>query len=134
MNYCNDYFFIWQSKAKAEKNQLLGQWENVNSCQLCKVEKLFFEPPPKFCSPCGARIKKNAPYYSGTITESGPYYFCLPCYNESRSDSVLVDSIQFLKSKLEKKRNNDEFEEAVSISVSLFPGFILIVMHLFSAH
>jgi hypothetical protein len=45
-----------------------------------------------------------------------------------------VDSIQFLKSKLEKKRNNDEFEEAVSISVSLFPGFILIVMHLFSAH
>ncbi|KAG0516051.1 hypothetical protein BDA96_10G329800 [Sorghum bicolor] len=104
--------WVGQSKAKAEKNQLLGQWENVNSCQLCKVEKLFFEPPPKFCSPCGARIKKNAPYYSGTITESGPYYFCVPCYNESRSDSVLVDSIQFLKSKLEKKRNNDEFEEA----------------------
>ena len=103
----------------------------MNSCQLCKVEKLFFEPPPKYCSSCGARIKRNAPYYSGSITESGSYYFCVPCYSESRSDSILVNSIQLLKSKLAKKRNDDELEEAVSISVSLFPGCILIVMHSF---
>ncbi|PUZ59198.1 hypothetical protein GQ55_4G021300 [Panicum hallii var. hallii] len=104
--------WVGQSKAKAEKNQVIGHSENLNSCQLCKVEKLFFEPPPKYCSSCGARIKRNAPYYSGSITESGSYYFCVPCYSESRSDSILVNSIQLLKSKLAKKRNDDELEEA----------------------
>ncbi|RCV23088.1 hypothetical protein SETIT_4G271400v2 [Setaria italica] len=104
--------WVGQSKAKAEKNQVIGHSKNVNSCQLCKVEKLFFEPPPKYCSPCGARIKRNAPYYSDTVTESGPYYFCIPCYSESRSDSILVDNIQLLKSKLVKNRNDDELEEA----------------------
>ncbi|CAL4966502.1 unnamed protein product [Urochloa decumbens] len=104
--------WVGQSKAKAEKNQVIGYSENMNSCQLCKVEKLFFEPPPKYCSPCGARIKRNAPYYSGPVTESGSYYSCVPCYSESRGDSILVDNIQLLKSKLVKKRNDDELEEA----------------------
>ncbi|KAG2608387.1 hypothetical protein PVAP13_4NG316600 [Panicum virgatum] len=104
--------WVGQSKAKAEKNQVIGHSENLNSCQLCKVEKLFFEPPPKYCSSCGARIKRNAPYYSGSITESGSYYFCVPCYSESRSESILVNNIQLLKTKLAKKRNDDELEEA----------------------
>ncbi|TVU07671.1 hypothetical protein EJB05_41036 [Eragrostis curvula] len=104
--------WVGQSKAKAEKNQAIGHSGNENACQLCKVERLTFEPPPIYCSPCGSRIKRNAPYYVGTISESGRYNFCAPCYNESRIDSIFVDSIQFLKSKLEKKRNNDELEEA----------------------
>ncbi|KAF8689726.1 hypothetical protein HU200_041676 [Digitaria exilis] len=103
--------WVGQSKAKAEKYQAMGHSENLNSCQLCKVEKLFFEPPPKYCSPCGVRIKRNAPYYSATITERGPYSFCSHCYNESRSDSILVDNTQLPKSKLVKKRNDDELEE-----------------------
>jgi len=42
-----------------------------------------------------------------------------------------VNNIQLLKTKLAKKRNDDELEEAVSISVSLFPGCILIVYAFF---
>uniref|UniRef100_A0A0A9TUP9 histone acetyltransferase n=1 Tax=Arundo donax TaxID=35708 RepID=A0A0A9TUP9_ARUDO len=103
--------WVGQSKVKAEKNQAIGHSENENSCQLCKVERLTLEPPPIYCSPCGARIKRNAPYYIGTISESR-HYFCVPCYNGSRNDSVFVDSIQFLKSKLEKRRNDGELEEA----------------------
>ncbi|XP_062229754.1 probable histone acetyltransferase HAC-like 1 [Phragmites australis] len=103
--------WVGQSKAKAEKKQAIGHSESENLCQLCKVERLTFEPPPIYCSPCGARIKLNAPYYIGTINYRH-YYFCVPCYNESRSDSILVDSIQLLKSKLEKRRNDDELEEA----------------------
>ncbi|KAH9615481.1 hypothetical protein KSS87_003178, partial [Heliosperma pusillum] len=56
--------WVGQSKAKAEKNQAMEQTMSENSCQLCAVEKLSFEPPPIYCTPCGARIKRNAMYYT----------------------------------------------------------------------
>ncbi|KAG9141278.1 hypothetical protein Leryth_001754 [Lithospermum erythrorhizon] len=57
--------WVGQSKAKAEKNQAMEHSMSENSCQLCAVEKVTFEPPPIYCSPCGARIKKrNAMYYT----------------------------------------------------------------------
>ncbi|GJN18950.1 hypothetical protein PR202_gb06170 [Eleusine coracana subsp. coracana] len=102
--------WVGQSKAKAEKNQAIGHSENENSCQLCRVEKLTFEPPPIYCSPCGARIKRNAPFY--TIgTGDTRHYFCIPCYNESRGETIEVEGQAFLKAKLEKKRNDEETEE-----------------------
>ena len=105
---------IWQSKAKAEKNQAIGHSENENSCQLCRVEKLTFEPPPIYCSPCGARIKRNAPYYT-VGTGDTRHFFCIPCYNESRGETIEVEGQTFLKAKLEKKRNDEETEEWVSL-------------------
>nr|CAB3445535.1 unnamed protein product [Digitaria exilis] len=102
--------WVGQSKAKAEKNQAIGHSENENSCQLCRVEKLTFEPPPIYCSPCGARIKRNAPYYT-VGTGDTRHYFCIPCYNESRGETIEVEGQAFLKAKLEKKRNDEETEE-----------------------
>ncbi|EEE56266.1 hypothetical protein OsJ_05304 [Oryza sativa Japonica Group] len=102
--------WVGQSKAKAEKNQLMGHNENENSCQLCKVEKLTFEPPPIYCSPCGARIKRNAPYYT-VGTGDTRHFFCIPCYNESRGDTIEVEGQNFLKARFEKKRNDEETEE-----------------------
>lgn len=81
------------------------------------MEKLTFEPPPIYCSPCGARIKRNAPYYT-VGTGDTRHYFCIPCYNESRGETIEVEGQAFLKAKLEKKRNDEETEEWVS---SLFP-------------
>lgn len=102
--------WVGQSKAKAEKNQLMVSSENENSCQLCKVEKLTFEPPPIYCSPCGARIKRNAPYYT-VGTGDTRHFFCIPCYNESRGDTIEVEGQNFLKARFEKKRNDEETEE-----------------------
>ncbi|CAM0947061.1 unnamed protein product [Alopecurus aequalis] len=102
--------WVGQSKAKAEKNQLMVSSENENSCQLCKVEKLTFEPPPIYCSPCGARIKRNAPYYT-VGTGDTRHFFCIPCYNESRGDSIEVEGTNFPKARFEKKRNDEETEE-----------------------
>ncbi|KAL6603524.1 hypothetical protein ACP70R_043885 [Stipagrostis hirtigluma subsp. patula] len=102
--------WVGQSKAKSEKNQAIVHSGNENSCQLCKVERLTFEPQPIYCSPCGARIKRNAPYYTGFINEVR-HHFCVPCYSESRSDSIFVDGIQLLKSKLERRKNDYELEE-----------------------
>ena len=114
---------IWQSKAKAEKNQAIGHSENENSCQLCRVEKLTFEPPPIYCSPCGARIKRNAPYYT-VGTGDTRHYFCIPCYNESRGETIEVDGQTFPKAKLEKKRNDEETEEWVSLQFHWYGGVI----------
>lgn len=85
---------------------------NENSCQLCAVETLTFEPPPIYCTPCGARIKRNFVYWTMQCGETR-HYFCAPCHNDSKSDSVMVDGHSYLKSRLEKRRNDEETEEPV---------------------
>nr|ASU54197.1 histone acetyltransferase [Hevea brasiliensis] len=102
--------WVGQSKAKAEKNQAMEQSMSENSCQLCAVEKLTFEPPPIYCTPCGARIKRNAMYYTVGAGDTR-HYFCIPCYNEARGDTIVVDGSAIPKAKLEKKKNDEETEE-----------------------
>ncbi|CAN4090415.1 unnamed protein product [Withania somnifera] len=102
--------WIGQSKAKAEKNQAMEHSMSENSCQLCAVEKLNFEPPPIYCSPCGARIKRNAMYYTIGAGDTR-HYFCIPCYNEARGDTIVVDGTTVLKARMEKKKNDEETEE-----------------------
>ncbi|KAK1355332.1 Histone acetyltransferase [Heracleum sosnowskyi] len=102
--------WVGQSKAKAEKNQAMEHSMSENSCQLCAVEKLNFEPPPIYCTPCGVRIKRNAMYYTIGVGESRQY-FCIPCYNETRGETISIDGTPCPKAKLEKKRNDQETEE-----------------------
>ncbi|KAK9757047.1 hypothetical protein RND81_01G137000 [Saponaria officinalis] len=102
--------WVGQSKAKAEKNQAMEQTMSENSCQLCAVEKLAFEPPPIYCTPCGARIKRNAMYYTAGGGDTR-HYFCIPCYNETRGDTIVVDGTAMAKGRMEKRKNDDETEE-----------------------
>ncbi|PKU59864.1 histone acetyltransferase HAC1 [Dendrobium catenatum] len=102
--------WVGQSKAKAEKNQAMERSMSENSCQLCAVEKLTFEPPPIYCTPCGARIKRNAMYYT-VGTGDTRHYFCIPCYNEARGDTIEAEGSTFPKLRLEKKKNDEETEE-----------------------
>ncbi|XP_022847823.1 histone acetyltransferase HAC1-like isoform X2 [Olea europaea var. sylvestris] len=102
--------WVGQSKAKAEKNQAMKNSMSENSCQLCAVEKLTFEPPPIYCTPCGARIKRNAMYYTNGAGDTR-HCFCIPCYNEARGDTIAVDGASVQKTKMEKKKNDEETEE-----------------------
>ncbi|KAF5451942.1 hypothetical protein F2P56_026995 [Juglans regia] len=102
--------WVGQSKAKAEKNQAMEHSMSENSCQLCAVEKLTFEPPPTYCTPCGARIKRNAMYYTMGAGDTR-HYFCIPCYNEARGDTIVADGTAIPKARLEKKKNDEETEE-----------------------
>jgi E1A/CREB-binding protein len=101
--------WVGQSKAKAEKNQAMERSMTENSCQLCAVEKLSFEPPPLYCT-CGARIKRNAMYYTIGAGETR-HYFCIPCFNDVRGDTITVDRMTFKKAMVEKKKNDEETEE-----------------------
>ncbi|KAG5392416.1 hypothetical protein IGI04_022379 [Brassica rapa subsp. trilocularis] len=99
-----------KNKVNAEKNQAMENSMNENSCQLCAVEKLTFEPPPIYCTPCGARIKRNAMYYT-VVSGEHRHYFCIPCYNGSRGDTILAEGTSMPKARLEKKTNDEETEE-----------------------
>ncbi|KAK6134971.1 hypothetical protein DH2020_031255 [Rehmannia glutinosa] len=102
--------WVGQSRAKAERNQAMEHLMSENSCQLCAVEKLTFEPPPIYCTPCGARIKRNAMYYTVGAGETR-HCFCIPCYNEARGDTIVVDGTTIPKARVEKKKNDEETEE-----------------------
>ncbi|KAJ4886470.1 Histone acetyltransferase HAC5 [Raphanus sativus] len=102
--------WVGQSKTKAEKNKAMGLTMSENSCQLCAVERLAFEPTPIYCTPCGARIKRNAMHYTVVSGESR-HYVCIPCYNEARTNTVSVDGTLVPKSRFEKKKNDEEVEE-----------------------
>ncbi|CAK7339773.1 unnamed protein product [Dovyalis caffra] len=80
------------------------------SCQLCAVGKLTFEPPPIYCTPCGARVKRNAMYYT-MGTGDTRHYFCIPCYKEASGDTIVADGTAISKARLEKKKNDEETEE-----------------------
>jgi len=103
--------WVGQSKAKAEKNQAMENQMHEGACPLCAVEKLTFEPPPIYCTACGARIKRNA-YYHTTGSGDTRHYFCVPCYNDVRTENVEMEGQTYPKSRLEKRRNDEETEEA----------------------
>ncbi|CAE5967059.1 unnamed protein product [Arabidopsis arenosa] len=103
--------WVGQSKTKAEKNKAMGLSMSENSCQLCAVERLAFEPTPIYCTPCGARVKRNAMHYTVVAGESR-HYVCIPCYNEARANTVSVDGASVPKSRFEKKKNDEEVEES----------------------
>ncbi|CAH8381540.1 unnamed protein product [Eruca vesicaria subsp. sativa] len=103
--------WVGQSKTKAEKNKAMGLTMSENSCQLCAVERLAFEPTPIYCTPCGARVKRNAMHYTVVVGESR-HYVCIPCYNETRTNTVTVDGTPVPKPRFEKKKNDEEVEES----------------------
>ncbi|CDY51908.1 BnaC03g73710D [Brassica napus] len=103
--------WVGQSKTKAEKNKAMGLSMSENSCQLCAVERLAFEPTPIYCTPCGARVKRNAMHYTVVVGESR-HYVCIPCYNETRTNTVTVDGTPVPKARFEKKKNDEEVEES----------------------
>ncbi|KAL2466281.1 Histone acetyltransferase HAC1 [Abeliophyllum distichum] len=80
------------------------------SCQLCGLEKLMFEPPPIYCTPCAARIKRNSVYYTATPPDR-QYCFCIPCYNDACGDTIVVYGTSIPKAGMKEKENNEETEE-----------------------
>eukprot|EP01018_Ginkgo_biloba_P022569 Gb_20413 [translate_table: standard] len=103
--------WMGQNRGKAENNQAMKHQMKENTCQLCMGGSLKFEPPPIYCTPCGARIRRNAIYYTAGVGVTRNY-FCITCYNEIRDDTIGLDGVTYVKSKLEKRKNEEETEES----------------------
>jgi hypothetical protein len=101
-----------------------------DACQLCGTVRLSFEPPPLYCTPCGARIKRNGIYHfvmAGTDTK---HVVCTQCFVDQRGDTVDIEGHQFPKSKLEKRKNDEEVEEAVGFR-QVFGRFCVFLSRVF---
>lgn len=99
-----------QSKENVENNKDGKHEVKENACQLCMAGNLKFEPPPIYCTSCGARIKHNATYYSAGVGLTR-ICFCLQCYNGIQHDTIGLDGVTYLKEKLDKRKNDEETEE-----------------------
>uniref|UniRef100_A0A1D1XYA6 histone acetyltransferase n=1 Tax=Anthurium amnicola TaxID=1678845 RepID=A0A1D1XYA6_9ARAE len=108
--------WVGLSKGKVAKNQAVEYAGDRNSCQLCGMGDLLFEPPPIYCVKCYGRIKHNRAYHTMANSDNmtsgaGRLYLCNPCFNGSHGDSITYIGGVLSKAKLEKKRNDVQILE-----------------------
>nr|XP_010940016.1 histone acetyltransferase HAC1 [Elaeis guineensis]XP_019710712.1 histone acetyltransferase HAC1 [Elaeis guineensis] len=104
---------IGQRKAKAAKFVGVEHLVDQNLCSLCGMDKLLFEPPPRYCASCSKQINPKGVYYSMrninnmTFGSDVRISFCSKCYNSS-GENVKVGGEDLPKFKLERKWNYAE--------------------------
>ena len=87
-------------------------FEDENSCKVCGLNRLTFEPPSLYCFCCGQRIKRNQTFYTTPPTYEVKGVWCHPCFNDIRGESFVLDGYPVRKIELIKKKNDDEVEES----------------------
>eukprot|EP01018_Ginkgo_biloba_P026632 Gb_41619 [translate_table: standard] len=75
-------------------------------CQLCKLETLYFEPGPVYCTVCYHRIQSKAVYYSNGSDE-----VCKTCYNDRTNSKIEVPGRPPIQKITLKRKNNDNAKE-----------------------
>ncbi|RMZ57131.1 hypothetical protein APUTEX25_002363 [Auxenochlorella protothecoides] len=89
----------------------MPNFEDENSCKVCGLNRLTFEPPSLYCFTCGQRIKRNQTYYytPGSVEVKG--FWCHPCFAEVKTEVIQMDGWSVRRADLEKRRNDEEVEE-----------------------
>jgi len=100
---------VQNAHAREAEGQKLIEGAGDHGCRACGAVRLTFEPPPMYCLSCNARIKKGQIYYYVMI-DINKHSTCSSCYN-SMKESFMVDGKAVPKSKLKKKKNEEELEE-----------------------
>ncbi|KAK2080334.1 hypothetical protein QBZ16_000187 [Prototheca wickerhamii] len=89
----------------------MPNFEDENSCKVCGLNRLTFEPPSLYCFTCGQRIKRNQVYYHtpGKVEIKG--FWCHPCFAEMKTEVIQLDGWSVRRAELEKRKNDEEVEE-----------------------
>ncbi|XP_042438288.1 histone acetyltransferase HAC12-like isoform X2 [Zingiber officinale] len=102
-----------QDKAKKDKSQDMEHLVDQNLCSLCRMEKLTFEAPPRYCSSCYKLINPRGVYYTIRSLKYTDYEcgakisFCSKCYGSS-GESIKVARQEIRKVNLERRLNYAE--------------------------
>ncbi|GAB4815528.1 hypothetical protein N2152v2_002574 [Parachlorella kessleri] len=89
----------------------LPNFEDENSCKVCGLNRLTFEPPSLYCFSCGQRIKRNQVFYCTPAGHEIKGSWCHTCYTDIKTDRLELDGFVVRKAELEKRKNDDEVEE-----------------------
>jgi E1A/CREB-binding protein len=71
--------YIFQSKVSSEG------LPDQNTCSLCGMERLLFEPPPRFCGLCFKMINSSGCYYVAVENGIEKISICSKCHHLSSS-------------------------------------------------
>ncbi|XP_062196982.1 probable histone acetyltransferase HAC-like 3 isoform X2 [Phragmites australis] len=69
------------TKVTSEEIQLIEGLPDQNTCSLCGMERLLFEPPPRFCSLCFKIINSTGCYYIAVENGSDKTSICSKCHH-----------------------------------------------------
>ncbi|TVU26469.1 hypothetical protein EJB05_29017 [Eragrostis curvula] len=76
---------ICQSKVSSEEFQSTEGLPDQNTCNLCGMERLLFEPPPRFCGLCFKMINSTGCYYVAVENGIDKISICSKCHHLSSS-------------------------------------------------
>ncbi|KAI3917772.1 hypothetical protein MKW92_019039 [Papaver armeniacum] len=88
--------WVGETQPKIDEKLAMGQWKNVNACQLCGVEKLFFAVG---CFLCGKVFKKMDTYHSATKFGM-ECRVCNKCSKKSEGEKLSVSGLHINQDKL----------------------------------
>jgi E1A/CREB-binding protein len=81
----HDSLYILQSKVPSEEFQSTEGLPDQNTCSLCGMERLLFEPPPRFCGLCFKMINSTGCYYVAAENGIDKISICSKCHHLSPS-------------------------------------------------
>ncbi|OEL25360.1 putative histone acetyltransferase HAC-like 3, partial [Dichanthelium oligosanthes] len=86
----HDFSCLFQSKVTYQEIQLIEGVHDQNTCSLCGMERLLFEPPPRFCALCFKIINSTGCYYAEVENGKDKTSICSKCHHLSSSRSKYV--------------------------------------------
>ncbi|ONK66260.1 uncharacterized protein A4U43_C06F5870 [Asparagus officinalis] len=104
---------VGQSEKKTEENQGLGLAADMNTCSLCGMKDLRFEPPSRYCAQCYKKINHKGVCYSikSVVDESDlQVLFCRECFQEP-GENLKFGSTSYLKANLVRTKNYVEADD-----------------------
>ena len=72
-----------------------------NKCSLCGMEKLIFEPPPRFCALCSKIINSTGCYYAEVENGKDKTSICSKCHHLSSSRAKYVKKSDYAETDAE---------------------------------
>ncbi|CAO2170527.1 unnamed protein product [Urochloa humidicola] len=72
-----------------------------NTCSLCGMEKLLFEPPPRFCALCFKIINSTGCYYAEVENGKDKSSICSKCHHLSSSRAKYVKRFDYVETDAE---------------------------------
>lgn len=94
-----------------------------NTCSFCGLERLLFEPPPRFCALCFKIINSTGCYYAEVENGKDKSSICSKCHHLSSSRAKYV-----------KKFNYAETDAEAEWVMFFFSSLEFSILHLLSTH